>query len=323
MTQSSSLVHEPHGITMRFLLIALFGAAVYEAWHWGVVKLLGLGDPTIVGYYAFWLAFALSCCVPKDRGPGTEESIATAQVKPGESLEPKLLWIVHFVAGAAACLVMCHLPPSSKSIYMASIIWFHLSEYHMARRYHPSDTSFEDTLLNNSREYTCCILISLVEHAAWENFYWLLGKDAPYEFSTVPRITVLLFQTLGGVGAVAGLLLRVLALNEAKQCFTHLVAERKVEDHHLVVTGVYRLFRHPGYVGFFLWTIGSQVMLHNGVCLCLYFRICWKFFISRIDDEEMYCMRFFGDEYAAYARLTPGWILGKKTLLDSILFQRE
>lgn len=48
--------------------------------------------------------------------------------------------------------------------------------------------------------------------------------------------------------------------------FTHAIASQRTERHRLVTHGVYGYMRHPGYAGWALWAIGTQVLLANPVC---------------------------------------------------------
>lgn len=56
-----------------------------------------------------------------------------------------------------------------------------------------------------------------------------------------------------------GELLRKAAIWTARDNFTHLVQQEKTQTHLLVTHGVYSWFRHPSYVGWFYWCIGTQV----------------------------------------------------------------
>jgi protein-S-isoprenylcysteine O-methyltransferase len=68
--------------------------------------------------------------------------------------------------------------------------------------------------------------------------------------------------------------------------------------------GIYSILRHPAYFGWFWWSIGSQVLLGNPICLVLYSLASWSFFANRIPYEELTLSKFFGDEYTRYARRT-------------------
>ena len=84
---------------------------------------------------------------------------------------------------------------------------------------------------------------------------------------------------------VVGQALRTTAMVQAGQNFNHTVQVRKKEEHELVVDGVYAWLRHPSYVGFFWWGLGTQVVMGNGVCFVGYAAVLWSFFSGRIHSE--------------------------------------
>lgn len=53
--------------------------------------------------------------------------------------------------------------------------------------------------------------------------------------------------------------LRKAAMLTAGSNFNHIVQNEKAQSHVLVTSGVYAYFRHPSYVGWFYWSIGTQV----------------------------------------------------------------
>lgn len=69
-----------------------------------------------------------------------------------------------------------------------------------------------------------------------------------------------------------------------------------------------RFIRHPGYAGWFLWAVGTQVMLANPVCTVAFTCVVWSFFKSRITAEEWYLVRFFGNAYIQYRQQTATFI---------------
>ncbi|KAL7978573.1 hypothetical protein Chor_005555 [Crotalus horridus] len=108
-------------------------------------------------------------------------------------------------------------------------------------------------------------------------------------------------------GCSAGLLMVVLgdclrkaAMLTAGSNFNHIVQNEKSESHRLVTRGVYGWCRHPSYVGWFSWSIGTQVLLCNPVCLVGYTVVSWRFFRDRVEEEERSLIHFFGEEYLAY-----------------------
>lgn len=63
-----------------------------------------------------------------------------------------------------------------------------------------------------------------------------------------------------GLGlCLAGEVLRKLAMFTAKSNFNHIIQVKREEGHVLVTNGIYGLCRHPSYVGWFWWSIGTQV----------------------------------------------------------------
>jgi len=72
--------------------------------------------------------------------------------------------------------------------------------------------------------------------------------------------------------------------------------------HELVTTGIYRLFRHPQYVGLFTFLFGYFLLLSALYALCLTpLILTWfaaiAYFEERYDLEVM-----FGDEYRKYKK---------------------
>lgn len=102
-----------------------------------------------------------------------------------------------------------------------------------------------------------------------------------------------------------GHIFRTGSMFTAKSNFTHLVAYTKKETHILVKKGLYSLSRHPSYFGFFAWTIGTQFILVNPICIIGYAIVTWIFFNNRIREEEIYLITFFGEDYVRYRKRVP------------------
>jgi protein-S-isoprenylcysteine O-methyltransferase len=58
---------------------------------------------------------------------------------------------------------------------------------------------------------------------------------------------------------IGGELLRKLAMFTAGTNFNHYVQYIRKDDHILVTGGIYAWCRHPSYVGWFSWSVGTQV----------------------------------------------------------------
>jgi len=115
---------------------------------------------------------------------------------------------------------------------------------------------------------------------------------------------------LGVLGAFTGFVIRLLALFQAKHNFTHDIAETKKTGHILVSDGIYKYIRHPGYMGWFWFSIFTQVILMNPLCIAGFAYAGWKFFSERIKDEEklLSSEQFFGKSYEDYRKKTPTYI---------------
>ncbi len=73
----------------------------------------------------------------------------------------------------------------------------------------------------------------------------------------------------------------------------------------LVTNGVYSICRHPSYFGWFVWSIGTQIVLINPVSYVGFYFAGVYFFKDRVPDEEFFLVQFFGDDYVDYALQTP------------------
>lgn len=96
----------------------------------------------------------------------------------------------------------------------------------------------------------------------------------------------------------------------AAQNFTHLIQTRKRPEHRLVTRGVYAWVRHPGYAGWMLWAVGTQLVLCNPVCALGFAAAAWRFFTARCRYEDRLLAQFFGDEFERYRTATRSGIPG-------------
>lgn len=130
--------------------------------------------------------------------------------------------------------------------YLCSLSFFHFSEYIMTALYNENKLSIDSFLLNHSFEYKMAAV------ASWLEFF--------IEYYTFPFLkSQFTISFLGLCLVVFGELLRKIAMVTAKTNFTHLIQYKKRDQHILVTWGVYGLCRHPGYVGWFFWSIGKFI----------------------------------------------------------------
>ncbi|XP_061457833.1 protein-S-isoprenylcysteine O-methyltransferase isoform X1 [Rhineura floridana] len=176
--------------------------------------------------------------------------------------------------------------------YMCSLSLFHYLEYLVTSVNNPRSLSLDSFLINHSFEYNVAAISSWVE--------FTVEKIICPEMKQVTWLS-----SAGLLMVVFGDCLRKAAMLTAGSNFNHIVQNEKSETHTLVTRGVYGWFRHPSYVGWFYWSIGTQVLLCNPICVVGYTLASWRFFRERIEEEEMTLIHFFGEEYLAYKRRVP------------------
>lgn len=179
--------------------------------------------------------------------------------------------------------------------YMMVMSFFHTTEFVFTAMFNHRDVSTDSFLLNHSFEYSVAAIVSWIEFAV--------------EALVLPWLKTGLWSLYTGLILVSiGELFRKLAMYTAGRSFNHYVQEERQNDHVLVTRGVYSLVRHPSYFGWFLWSIGTQVLLANPLCTIAYSVASWKFFKSRILYEEYYLIKFFGKQYTDYQKRVPSGV---------------
>ncbi|KAL3819209.1 hypothetical protein ACJIZ3_005114 [Penstemon smallii] len=175
-----------------------------------------------------------------------------------------------------------------------AIIFFHCSEYVLAVVIHGKNSVSLGSLLI-SRNYLLAMICSLIEY--FIEIYFFPDLKEHWSVSNVGLAMVFV-----------GEIIRKLAIITAGKSFTHLI-RRYHEDHHVLVThGVYKFVRHPSYSGFFIWSVGTQIMLCNPLSTLAFALVVWRFFQQRIPYEEFFLRQFFGSDYEEYARRTSSGI---------------
>ena len=123
--------------------------------------------------------------------------------------------------------------------------------------------------------------------------FWTFGGDA------VRWLGVVLFA-MGGV-------LRLWPVYVLGNRFSGLVAIQ--EGHQLMTEGLYRVIRHPSYLGLLVNSLGWALAFRSGVGLLLT-ALTLVPLLARIQAEERLLQSQFGAEYDAYhartSRLVPG-----------------
>lgn len=174
--------------------------------------------------------------------------------------------------------------------YIASMCTFHLMEFFVTAFFNPTVVSSNSFLLNHSKAYTVAAMIASTE-------FWLRFC---FSSSTTQSLAWKLITILGIAMVLSAQTMRSYAMMQCGESFNHYIQTQKKDNHVLVTDGIYKYFRHPSYTGFYYWSIGTQLVLHNPVAAILFGVAGWKFFCQRIPYEERSLIRLFGDEYYEY-----------------------
>jgi protein-S-isoprenylcysteine O-methyltransferase len=178
--------------------------------------------------------------------------------------------------------------------YAVLLALFHFSEFLVTAQNQPRDVTADAFLLNHSRAYGAAFAAAVAE-------FWVELALAP----ALKRGGASL--VMGAALCMGGQALRTVAMLTAARSFTHLVQVERRAGHELVTSGVYARLRHPAYVGWFAWSVGTQVLLANPLCALAYAAAAWRFFAERIPVEEDALIDFFGGAYVTYARSAWGF----------------
>lgn len=160
--------------------------------------------------------------------------------------------------------------------FATSLALFHFLEYFTTARYNTPALRAESFLLfNNGRAYQAahgCATLELIV----SRFFPQYGQTFANPLTIALGIALIF----------VGQLVRSLAMAQAGPSFNHVIAREHKEHHKLVTHGLYSIFRHPSYFGFFWWAIGTQFLVGNKVCLVGYIIVLWQFFSRRIQGRH-------------------------------------
>ena len=176
-------------------------------------------------------------------------------------------------------------------LYVVFLSFFHAMEFLTTALYKWRDLSYDSWLLNHSTAYGLAAAAAVVE-------FWVEVLVAP-ALKEAPAVL-----GAGVLIVVCGHAARVGAMFTCGEHFAHRIMVAKEPGHRLVTHGIYAYLRHPSYTGWFWWSIGTQLVLGNPLCVLAYARASWGFFADRIPFEEETLREFYPGEYPAYAART-------------------
>lgn len=224
-----------------------------------------------------------------------------------------IVWGIHFACGIFLLWVSSvnlefFLDPRRVAMawtwcfYVTAMCTFHLQEFFVTAFFNPTVVASSSFLVDHSKAYTAAAITASTEF--WVRFYFVGSNDSQTE-TTTPNDPWWMTITVSGIAIViASQIMRSCAMMKCGESFNHYIQMSRKESHVLVTNGIYSWFRHPSYTGFYYWSIGTQLVLHNPVSGLLFAIAGWKFFSQRIPYEERSLIRLFGDEYYNYMMRT-------------------
>ena len=180
-------------------------------------------------------------------------------------------------------------------LYMMSLSVYHFLEYWFWLMYHFEKVNADSFLINQGKFYTIAIALSFIEYFVE---FFLFKNLKLWDIAT-------LVTFIGVIITKVGHAFRIGAEFTAKSNFTHQIRLHKKSEHKLVTHGVYSISRHPGYFGWFLWSVGTQIMIWNPIWIVGFYLASYYFFKDRIELEEEFLIEFFGKQYQDYRSKVP------------------
>lgn len=142
-------------------------------------------------------------------------------------------------------------------------------------------------------------------------FYFLGLLYAAVDFGMHYTRIYALEPDIIGVGFIVFILsclIRWLAFKQIGRFYNHRVSV--YQGHRLVKTGIYKLLRHPIYLGNILGFLAIPLILSSGGGLAIMLLTTVPATIYRIKLEEEFLLRHFGEEYKEYINNTKKLIPG-------------
>jgi len=107
---------------------------------------------------------------------------------------------------------------------------------------------------------------------------------------------------IGAILTVIGLIVRITSIMTLKKQFTYTVT--KINNHELIEKGLYKIVRHPGYLGQLIIFLGISTSLSNWLSIIFMIVPVMIGYIYRIRIEEKFMVEQLGQKYLDYQTRT-------------------
>lgn len=127
-----------------------------------------------------------------------------------------------------------------------------------------------------------------------------LSEYALHQATMFPSWESKVPATVGIIMVMVGEGIRKTGMVTCASGFTHKIQFQRRAGHTLTTDGIYQYMRHPGYAGWVIWCVGTQITLRNIVSPIIFLIVSWKFMKERIAVEDALLRSFFGEEWVKW-----------------------
>lgn len=111
-----------------------------------------------------------------------------------------------------------------------------------------------------------------------------------------------LYVSAGILIGLAGVGVRVAAMRTLGRYFSRFISIQ--ESHQIICKGLYRVLRHPGYLGTLLIFVGYALALSSWPGVIINLKIFFVVYSYRMKVEEQMMLSYFGPSYRQYQKET-------------------
>ena len=198
------------------------------------------------------------------------------------------------------------------ALYGILLVVAFMGEFIASAKWQPQTVTSKSFLIYGNKgnfQFWMMQLLTLFEYFFVRSRWWKWHRTSDFYSGTITFFV-----------ALAGLMMRFLAMKQCGLLFNHLIERTKRPGLRLATTGIYSWTRHPLYLAFWCYVVATQVLLHNWFNLIFDIGLLAHFFSVRILYEEWYLIhRLYGDEYRDYRKRVGIWIPFVKDPPDSAL----
>lgn len=170
-------------------------------------------------------------------------------------------------------------------VYVLLVVAYYLTEFSSSAVSQPSRVHLRAFLIYGNRG---SIAFWTMHIFLWIDFYCGLLRVPHY------------MQVCGVFLACTGIILRSMAMHTCGESFAHIIETERTPRSQLVTQGVYSWSRHPSYLGFWCFAVGTLLALGSLLSVLAAVAALAFFFRIRIRYEEHFLRKMYGTAYLEY-----------------------